>query len=202
MPGEQRPRRVRMDADERRREILDAANELFRTRSYADVSVSDIAEAAGVARGLLHHYFSSKRELYLEIVRESVRLPPVPGDEDPDYVWPRGIDYFITAIKADADHWLETVGATGPSQDDDVREIVEASREFLARRTIESIGLGGNESPTLLALVRGYGGLVQEVTVEWLFRGRLTEDQVRTILATTLPVLVEQILPLIDADHA
>ncbi|HEX4902754.1 MAG TPA: helix-turn-helix domain-containing protein, partial [Acidimicrobiales bacterium] len=58
-------RRVRLDSEERRSQILQAATGLFLRRPYADVSITDIAEAAGVARGLLHHYFESKRALYL-----------------------------------------------------------------------------------------------------------------------------------------
>jgi AcrR family transcriptional regulator len=58
-------KRVRMDSAERRRQILHAATGLFLRRPYSQVSISDIAEEAGVARGLLHHYFDSKRDLYL-----------------------------------------------------------------------------------------------------------------------------------------
>ena len=65
-----RRKRVRMDYDERRRLILDAATGLFLRRPYGQVSISDIADAAGVAKGLLHHYFGSKRDLYLQVVRD------------------------------------------------------------------------------------------------------------------------------------
>src|SRR6478672_10548449 len=72
------PRWSRLDRDERREQILVCAHELFEANNFSAVSVGEIAEAAGVTRGLLHHYFGTKRELYLEVVREMVRLPELP----------------------------------------------------------------------------------------------------------------------------
>ena len=44
-------------------------------------------------------------------------------------------------------------------------------------------------------MVRGYGGLAQEVTREWLERERLTRAQARALLRGALPLLLEQLLP-------
>src|SRR5437588_11629633 len=74
------PRWRRLEHDERRQQILACARRLFSERNYTAVSTTDIAREAGVARGLLHHYFGTKRELYLEVVRSLMRMPtnPVP----------------------------------------------------------------------------------------------------------------------------
>src|SRR5947209_14590283 len=74
------PRWQRLDHDERRRQILACARRLFSERNYASVSTTEIAAEAGVARGLLHHYFGTKRDLYVEVVRSVMRMPtnPVP----------------------------------------------------------------------------------------------------------------------------
>src|SRR5438045_5535462 len=78
--GVAEPRWQRLEHDERRAQILACARRLFSERNYAVVSTTDIAREAGVARGLLHHYFGTKRELYLEVVRSLMRMPtnPVP----------------------------------------------------------------------------------------------------------------------------
>ncbi|MFL5829210.1 MAG: TetR/AcrR family transcriptional regulator, partial [Solirubrobacteraceae bacterium] len=70
----------RLEHDERRQQILVCAKSLFSERSYASVSTTEIAREAGIARGLLNHYFGTKRDLYLEVVRSMVRVPanPVP----------------------------------------------------------------------------------------------------------------------------
>ena len=48
---------------ERRAELLDAAEHLFAGRGVADVTVADIAAAAGVSKGSFYGYFASKEEL-------------------------------------------------------------------------------------------------------------------------------------------
>ena len=58
-------------AVETRRRLLDTAIELFSDRHYDDVAVTDIAQGAGVAHGLLFHYFGNKRGIYLAAMREA-----------------------------------------------------------------------------------------------------------------------------------
>ena len=50
-------------ATERRRQILDAAVRVFARQGFHTCRVSDIADEAGVAYGLVYHYFSSKEEI-------------------------------------------------------------------------------------------------------------------------------------------
>ena len=50
------------------RPILDAANGLFAERAYDEVSVEDIASSAGVARGLVHHYFGGRKDVYIGLL--------------------------------------------------------------------------------------------------------------------------------------
>ena len=56
-----KPSYSRLDAGQRRDEILDAANVLFAERGYEEVSIGAIATSAGVTRGLVHHYFGGRR---------------------------------------------------------------------------------------------------------------------------------------------
>jgi TetR/AcrR family fatty acid metabolism transcriptional regulator len=56
---------------EKRRLILDAAVRVFARKGYHTSRVGDIAEEAGVAHGLLYHYFSSKEELLETVFRET-----------------------------------------------------------------------------------------------------------------------------------
>jgi AcrR family transcriptional regulator len=60
-------------SEEKRRLLLDAAVRAFARRGYHACRVGDIAEEAGVAHGLIYHYFSSKEEVLDTIVRETWR---------------------------------------------------------------------------------------------------------------------------------
>jgi AcrR family transcriptional regulator len=195
-------RRVRMDPDARRDQILRVAARLFNERPYSDVSISDIAGEAGIARGLLHHYFGSKRELYLELVRIAARAPL--GAEPPEALgtaraWTTVVDSFLGAIERNPTPWLNSVNAGGPERDDEVTAILDEAREILADQTLVAIGLEHRaEDPAVRAFVRAWGGFVQELTVEWVGRGRIDRERVRRTMLATLPLLVEHVLPLID----
>ena len=56
---------------DRRRELLDAAARVFARKGFHASRVGDIAEEAGVAHGLLYHYFRSKDEVLETIFRET-----------------------------------------------------------------------------------------------------------------------------------
>jgi AcrR family transcriptional regulator len=63
------PRRVRLQIDERRAQLIELGTRLFSSRSYEDISIDDVAEQAGISKGLLYHYFGGKREYYVEVLR-------------------------------------------------------------------------------------------------------------------------------------
>ncbi|MBI1843347.1 MAG: TetR/AcrR family transcriptional regulator [Actinobacteria bacterium] len=65
-------RRLTARGRERRRQLLDFAAERFATRGYHSTSVTDIIEGVGVGKGVFYWYFSSKEELFLEILREAM----------------------------------------------------------------------------------------------------------------------------------
>jgi len=61
---------ARLPAAERRRQLLDVALERFAADGFHHTSMNDLAEAAGVTKPVLYQHFASKRELYLELLRE------------------------------------------------------------------------------------------------------------------------------------
>lgn len=48
--------------------ILDASRQLFIEKQYADVSLREITEIAGVTKGALYHHFATKEDLYLQMI--------------------------------------------------------------------------------------------------------------------------------------
>lgn len=194
-------KRVRLDYDERRQLILDAARRLFCQRPYSEVSMADLAEAAGVARGLLHHYFGSKRDLYLAVMRELLQVPTIPLPDDAarleaGQVWEASVEGWMRLIESNRELWLTAIGAGGTGRDPELEGLLDDARELTATRVLDALGVDADTAPVeLMALVRGYGGLAQEVTREWLERGRLTRPQAKALLRGALPVLVDQVLP-------
>lgn len=67
-----RTARVRLTGQQRRREILAAAQAVFATSGLGGARTSQIAEAAGVAESMLYKHFSSKQELFEAAVAQPV----------------------------------------------------------------------------------------------------------------------------------
>lgn len=62
-------------AEQRRAQLIDAALDLFSERGFEATRVADIAQAAGVAQGLLYHYFPTKEALLAAIIERHGPLP-------------------------------------------------------------------------------------------------------------------------------
>lgn len=60
--------RITKNPEERRNEILDAAEWLFTSKGYSSTTVNDILQKVGIAKGTFYHYFHSKEEVMDAIV--------------------------------------------------------------------------------------------------------------------------------------
>lgn len=65
-------------------QILDSALDVFAHKGFHSATINDIAQKAGVAMGLLHHYFSSKEELLSHIVINGMNKLVEKFDENHD----------------------------------------------------------------------------------------------------------------------
>src|SRR6201986_621260 len=66
-----RPRSSRLPRHERRRQLLDAALEVFVSQGYHAAAMDAIAERAGVSKPVLYQHFPGKLELYLALLDQS-----------------------------------------------------------------------------------------------------------------------------------
>jgi TetR/AcrR family transcriptional regulator, ethionamide resistance regulator len=93
--------------DVRERQILDAAEALLATHGYADMTVADIAEAAGITRGALYFYFASKQDVLTALVaRTAQALQDKSGAALADDAAPFG-EVISTALERTAQLWRE-----------------------------------------------------------------------------------------------
>jgi AcrR family transcriptional regulator len=189
----------RLEPDERRRQILAASRVLFSERGFTAVSTAEIAAEAGVARGLINHYFGTKRELYVEVLREMVRFRSQPVPEYVNGTTPQArldesIDRWLEMVSRNREAWLAAVGAEGLGRDPEIEAVLDDAREEATTRLIEILGLGpvADAPPELHAVLRAYGGMAEAATREWLERDRWSREQVGAFLKAALPRLVDE----------
>jgi AcrR family transcriptional regulator len=74
-PKPRRPTWRDEKAEERRQQLIDTALEVFARKGFDKTSVRELAAAAGVAQGLMYHYFKSKDKLLEAVVERHSFLP-------------------------------------------------------------------------------------------------------------------------------
>src|ERR1700716_1118956 len=200
------PRGRRLGPDERREQIFSCAVRLFSQRPYSAVSTSDIAADAGVARGLINHYFGTKRKLYLAVIKRALTVPLLAGE-----ILPEGplelradvaISWLLDMAKSQETMWLAAIAPEGIGRDLEVERILEEADRESADRVLEAVGLSpqSTHANELNALVRAFGGMGKAGGREWLVRGALSREQVHVLLSKSLVTLVGEVFPQIQAD--
>ncbi len=192
-------RRRRLEPDARREQILSVAVRLFGAKPYAEVSTTDVARDAGVARGLVNHYFGTKKDLYLEVVRVMLTVPEVALEQLPEGELPERVDaivsWFLDVVSRHSTSWLAAIGAGGMGGDAEVDEVIAEAVDVAADGILRAVGAGEDPPEALRGMSRAYVGLAIHTAREWLRRGALTRDQVHALLTVSLLAMVERVFP-------
>lgn len=170
--------------EERRKRILDAAIRVFAEHGYHGARVGDIAEDAGVAHGLLYHYFASKDDVLRTIFVENwgqliARFRSVEAATEPAPMKLEGIAKILLRTWRN-DPALVTVMVREVARSQQLQAQVEDVREAFAivQRVIEEGQASGafrKEVDARLASWVFYGGL-EEVLTGWVL-GQLPDSE-------------------------
>ena len=188
-------------AIEKRRLILDAAVRVFARQGFNQCRVSDIADEAGVAYGLVYHYFRSKDEvldtLFLE--RWNVMLDVI-RDLDGQDLAPRDKLYAIASFIVDSyrhDPDLMKViivevtraaNSFGQTHLQKIREAYELIAGIVARAQDERRVQGRPSTPRFAAMA--FYGVIEQVLSGWIFDtlpgGDAEFEQAKTLVVETI----------------
>jgi len=178
------PAYARLDVDERRRQLLKAGSELFAQHAYDDISMREIAEAAGVSKPLLYHYFPSKLDLFKAAVAEHAAelqaLVESATGNNPMEQLARTLDAYLTWIEQNARAWSKLIqsAATIP----EAAQLVTQFRSQTLSRIVDRL-TGGTQPPAALRnALEGWLGYIDAAILDWLEHHDLTRDQVRDLL--------------------
>lgn len=189
--------RARMSAEDRRRQLIGIGLRLLVTRPIHELSIDEVAARAGISRGLLFHYFSSKRDYYVAIVEaagqrllEHARAPDAGAPPERVRVIVEG---FVGFIQRRRSNYVALVrGSAGG--DARVLEVFEDIRRTLIERTLDALGMP-SATPVLRLVVRGWVAMVEEMAIE------ATDDVIGTdVLVSLLVDNLGQVLRNVDGD--
>jgi AcrR family transcriptional regulator len=174
---------------DRRAELLAIGRQLFARHAYDELSIDDVAAAAGVAKGLLYYYFKSKRGFYLATLRaEADELLAL---AQPDPALPpatrlrRTLDAYLRFVNESAERYRALVVA-GLGSDPEVRAIRDEERGEFLRLIAEGVAHTQELSPALRAVLEGWLHFVEGVSLDWLAHRDLDAQQLRELLVAAL----------------
>lgn len=187
-------RRVRLQTDERRNQLLELGSELFNTRSYDEISIDEVAQIAGISKGLLYHYFGSKREFYVETIRAgSLRLRAL---TEPDTSLPIGqqlsaaIDRHLEYIR-DHGKSYAALYRSGATIAPEVLDILEEHREVVMQRFLRALEIP-KPKPALRTALRAWIALVENLSLDWIAHRALPPEALRELLVAAYVALLER----------
>jgi AcrR family transcriptional regulator len=194
---------TRLGPEARREQILETAQRLFEERGYEGVSMSDVATAAKVTRGLVHHYFGAKRELYVEVVRSLLGdVPVLIGPDEASSVEEmvkRNANAVLDYYSANRELLLAIAPSPDRGRDPEVAALAESAREAAVDRVVSNHFGDSPAPPEVRLVIRSFLGLVEEASREWLLRRRATRAQVEALLTQAMLALMRDALPAVMA---
>ncbi|MFC4605678.1 TetR/AcrR family transcriptional regulator [Rhodococcus kronopolitis] len=192
-------KRTRMSPEERRAQLIDLGARMLAERPLEQISVEEIADQAGVSRGLLFHYFATKHDYHLAIVQHAGA--EMLARTEPDQTLPpleilrSSVVAYLDYVSDNRNSYVSLLRGAA-SGDPEMREEFDRTRSALAARIIDQLPRLGIEPDDRIALaVRGWLAFVEETAISWLrepviSRGELIDLIVTALPAVTLPASV------------
>jgi len=178
------PAYTRLQVDERRRQVVEAGSRLFAEHAFEEISMRQIAEAAGISKPLLYHYFPSKIELFKAAVAERAAelqalIEPAGGGTPFDQLT-RSLDAYLGWIEGNSQAWRKLMqsAATLPEAGD----LVESFRTQTLDQLMARLTGRRKPRPVLRNALKGWLGYVDAAILDWTESGDLPRDQVRNLI--------------------
>ncbi|WP_433246883.1 TetR/AcrR family transcriptional regulator [Streptosporangium sp. CA-135522] len=188
-----RPARRRLSVDRRREELMAAALELFSKRDAEDVSIDDVASAAGASRALVYHYFGGKQELYVAALRSAAaqleaRLQPVDGGRPLDEL-AGGLTRYFDFVEEHAAGFAALLKGGPANRSGEIGEIVDSVRHRLFRLIMKQMRVH-EPRPVLRITLRSWIASVETAGLDWLEHRDIERPRLESMLVDQMVALL------------
>jgi AcrR family transcriptional regulator len=178
------PGYTRLNADERRRQLLELGAELFARHGYENLSMARIAREAGISKALLFHYFPSKPEFFTATLEQAAA--ELANATEPDPARPpieqlsTSLDAYLSWVERHASAYQRLIRSVGAVPE--VRDLVERVRDETADRILA----GREPAPALRAAVRGWLWFMDGAVLDWLEHRDIDRGRLHALILGTL----------------
>jgi AcrR family transcriptional regulator len=159
-------RRTRLTRDDRRRQLLGIGLAKLVDKPIQDLSVDEVAAEAGISRGLLFHYFPTKRDFYRECIaaagRRILRTTAPDPDLPPEEQVRDMVRLFVEQIDRRRDFYLSLLHGTGAA-DLAVVRVYDDIWDQATARVLGCLTLGTERAE----VVHGWWMYVEDRALSW-----------------------------------
>ncbi len=188
-------RKRRLSTDARREQLLASGARLLAERPFDEVSIEEIARAAGVSKGLLYHYFPTKKDFLiaaLERGQEELAVLTAPdSDLPPAEQLAASLDRFLDFVEEHEAAYTAIFRSRGGG-DPEIQAALEAGRRQRMDAVIESLAswqpapASVERTPTLETAVQGWFFFIEGAVLRWLEHRDIGRDELRELLGLAL----------------
>ncbi len=192
-------KRTRLSPAARQAQLIELGAEMLATRRLEEISVEEIADRAGISRGLLFHYFASKQDFHLAVVakmadamltRTAPDLSLAPLD-----ALSASLSAFIDFVSENRGGYVSLLRGAA-SGDATLRKVFDDTRTEMANRTLaQTPVLGIPTGPRTRMAVRGWIAFTEEVVINWLSDEELPRAELVSLISGALPALLQGAAP-------
>lgn len=185
----------RLSTDARREQLLAAGASLLAERPVDEVSIEEIARAAGVSKGLLYHYFPTKKDFLIAALErgqeELATLTAPDPDLPPAEQLTASLDRFLTFVE-EHEAAYATIFRSRGGGDQEIQAVLEAGRRQRIDAVIESLAgwepapASVERTPSLETAVQGWFFFIEGAVLRWLEHRDMERDELRELLGLAL----------------
>ena len=184
---------ARLAPDARRAQLLELGRRLFLERPYDDLGMEEVAELGGVSKGLLYHYFPTKREFYMAVLNSAVDemieiVSPQPGVAPEEQLRIALVGYLEYVEDHAAAYRAVLRGGIG--SDPAVVAIADRFRDTAYALILAAAP--GEVTGQLPLAIRGWIGFVEAVSLEWLRSRTPSREALVELLIDTLTAALQR----------
>jgi AcrR family transcriptional regulator len=199
--AKQPSKRLYLNREARRRQIVDAARPLFAAKPITQITVADVARAAGVSRSLVQTYFGTITDVFMAVLAESgaaqidarSEKAPTPLKKRLDVNVPASLD----VVDAHREIWYAVMGHAHTSGNDQVDGVRAQITEFNVERTLDVHTDLLTDTPTTRAALRALMALWVDATRSYL-DGELSRPQVEAFIKAVNHAVVKTAIPAME----
>lgn len=169
--------------------------ELLGRRAYDQLSITELARSAGISKGLLYHYFPTKSDFVVAVLRrsrEELELRMAPDQSlPPAQRMDASLAAFLAFVEERAAGY-QAIARARSGEDEAIRaELAEGRRRRVATLVNFAAALAETdpaaiETPALETVIHGWLSYSEEVVVRWLSTHELRRDEVHRLLRQAL----------------